>query len=320
MKTKTVSSRLLFIFLTAVLLFGMIFSGCASRSDSIEEGEFLGEIVMPEEEVAESSSDAKAMEAPAADRETGDEGLEESVSNVEAQYGDTAVEGNRKVIKTAYIEIEIESGKFEETMFELTALAEQNGGFVARSESYSDSEGNLTSGYITVRVPSNKYNSALDKIKAMGTIESISSSGQDITQEYVDLESRLRNYQAQEEVLLDLMAQSKRVSDSLEVQRELNNVQGEIEVIKGRMNYLDDMVSFSTIDVYFHEPEPIKTASDWGFVQALKRGLRGAVTAFNWMVMVLIATAPVWIVIGIILIIIWQIIRARKRRTGKEKK
>jgi hypothetical protein len=317
MKIKTVSSRLLFIFLTAVLMFGMIFSGCAARSDFVEEVSEEAEMPVPDEKLALETPE---VDMDVAEEQTAEARESEAAYNNEAQYGDTAVAGERKVIKTAYIDIEIESGKFEEAMFELTALAEQNGGFVARSESYSDSEGNLTSGYITIRVPSNKYNSALDKIKAMGTIKSISSSGQDITQEYVDLESRLRNYQAQEEVLLDLMAQSKRVSDSLEVQKELNNVQGEIEVIKGRMNYLDNMVSFSTIDVYFHEPEPIKTASDWGFVQALKRGLRGAVTAFNWMIMALIATAPVWIVIGILLIIIWQIIRARKRRAGKEKK
>jgi len=116
------------------------------------------------------------------------------------------------------------------------------------------------------------------------------------------------------------MAESKRVSDSLEVQRELSNVQGEIEIIRGRMNYLDDMVSFSTINVYFHEPEPIKTTSDWGFVEALKRGLRGAVTAFNWMLMAFIATSPVWIILIIILIIIWQVIRARRRRRERGEK
>ncbi|GAH01049.1 unnamed protein product, partial [marine sediment metagenome] len=144
------------------------------------------------------------------------------------------------------------------------------------------------------------------------------SAGQDVTQEYTDLESRLRNYQAQEEVLLDLMKQSKKVSDSLEVQRELSNVQEQIEVIKGRMNYLDDLVSFSTIEVYFYEPEPIKTAADWGFVEALKRGLRGAVRVFNGIVIALIVTAPVWILTGIIIIIVWQVIRARKRRRVKK--
>ncbi len=319
MKIKRLSSKLLFFFLAAVLIAGIIFTGCsrAVKTASDELGSFNREAEMAVMEEAVS-------EAPAADMEVMEEeagASEKTAIDSNVQYGETAVAVDRKVIKNAYLEIEIEKGKFQETMFELTNLAEQNGGFVTDSQSYSDSEGNLTSGYITLRVPSNKFNSALDKIKEIGTIRDISTSGQDITQEYVDLESRLRNYEAQEKILLELMEKSTKVSDSIEVQKELSNVQGEIEVIKGRMNYLDDMVSFSTISVNFHEPDPLKTATGWGFVEALKKGLRGAVTAFNWIVMVLIATIPLWIILGIAGLIVWQIIKARKRRRAiKEQK
>ncbi len=262
-----------------------------------------------------------AMEEAQAEGAAGEADVEEeAAADTEIQYGEVLVAGDRKVIKNVYIELEIEEGKFESTLFELTNLAEQNGGFVSNSQSNSDSEGNLTSGSVTIRIPSNKYSSALNKVKKMGTIKSTSSSGQDVTQEYTDLESRLRNYKAQEEVLLDLMKESKKVSDSLEVQRELSVVQEQIEIIKGRMQYLDDLVSFSTIDVYFHEPEPI-TVAGWGFVEALKRGLRGAVNVFNGLVVILIITSPVWILIGIILLIVWRVIKARKRRrAGKEQK
>lgn len=313
MKIKKMSSGFFALFLIAVLIIGIIFAGCARASDALEEA-VSEEMGLARETPAESPAAEPEM-----DMEMSDEAvLEKSAADTTAQYGETPVSGDRKVIKTAYIEIEIETGKFDGTMFELTNLAEQSGGFVASSQSYSDSEGNLTGGYITLRVPANAYNPALNRIKEMGTVKNSSSSGQDITQEYVDLESRLRNYEAQEEVLLELMKESKKVSDSIEVQRELSNVQGEIEVIKGRMRYLDDRVSFSTIDVYFHEPDPIKTATGWGFLDALKRGLRGAVTAFNWIVMALIASAPVLIIIGIILIIVWLAIRARNRRRARK--
>ena len=315
MKIKRLSSKLLFFFLAAVLIAGIIFTGGCRASNTASE-EYVSFDRVAEEAVME--------EAPAAEMEFAEEeagASEKTAVDSNDQYGETAVAGDRKIIKNAYLEIEIEKGKFQETLFKLTNLAEQSGGFVSDSQSYSDTEGNLTSGYITLRVPSNKFNSALSKIKGMGTLKSSSTSGQDITQEYTDLESRLRNYEAQEEVLLELMKKSTKVSDSIEVQRELSNVQGEIEVIKGRMNYLDDMVSFSTINVNFHEPDPVKTAAGWGFVEALKRGLRGAVTAFNWIVMVLIATIPLWILLGIVGLIVWQIIKARKRRRAiKEQK
>lgn len=304
MKIKGSLSKLLFILLSSIFVFGMIFTGCF-RSAAEEEA------------VAAEVEAVREEEAPAMEMAEEFSVEEKIAGNAEIQYGEVPVAGDRKVIKTAYIELEIEVGKFESTMFGLTNLAEQNGGFVSNSQSYSDSEGKMTSGSVTIRIPSNKYNSALNRVKEMGTVKSTSSAGQDVTQEYTDLESRLRNYEAQEEVLLDLMKESKKVSDSLEVQRELSNVQEQIEIIKGRMQYLDDMVSFSTIDVYFHEPEPI-TVAGWGFVEALKRGLRGAVNVFNGLVVAIIITAPVWILIGIILIIVWQVIRVRKRRRARK--
>ncbi len=311
MKIKSLSSKLFLIFLAAVLVTGIISAGCFRSAATATSDEAEAPREMPAMEEVPAQGEMTAAEGSAT--------LEEKAADTDntTQYGETVIAGDRKVIKTAYIELEIEKGKFDETLFALTSLADQSGGFVSNSQSYSDSEGNLTSGYVTIRVPSNNYNSALDRIKQMGTIKSISSSGQDITQEYTDLESRLRNYQAQEDVLLELMKKSTKVSDSIEVQRELSNVQEQIEIIKGRMNYLDDMVSYSTIDVAFHEPEPITTGDGWGFVEALKRGLRGLVTVFNALVVALIATAPVWILIGIILIIVWQAIRARKRRRAR---
>lgn len=310
MKIKGSLSKLLFILLSSIFVFGMIFTGCfrsaAEEAAAVEEeAEFYRE---PEAVMVE---EAVEMEKEYAEEE-------KIAGDAEIQYGEVPVAGDRKVIKTAYIELEVEVGEFEDTLFELINLAEQNGGFISNSRSYSDAEGNLTSGSVTIRIPSNKYSSIINKIKEMGTVKSTSSAGQDVTQEYTDLESRLRNYQAQEEVLLDLMKQSKKVSDSLEVQRELSNVQEQIEVIKGRMDYLDDLVSFSTIEVYFYEPEPVKTAADWGFVDALKRGLRGAVSVFNGLMMFLIAASPVLVIITIILIVIWQVIRARKRRRVKK--
>ena len=83
------------------------------------------------------------------------------------------------------------------------------------------------------------------------------------------------------------------------------------------MNYLDNMVSFSTIEVYLHEPEPITTTTGWGFLEALKRGLRGAVTIFNGIVVFLIAVSPILVVIAIILVIIWLAIRSRRRRRAR---
>ena len=313
MKIQKVSKRLLLLFILFTAVASLVFTSCGifSRSEESVEGGFY-----------EETKAVALEEAPAMEMSEGDFAAEEeSVYRDDAQYSDTPNTADRKVIKTAYLEIEVGEGKFQKALFDLTRLADNNGGFVSNTQSYSDADGKLTSGSITIRIPHDKYNSALDTIKDMGTVESIAVSGQDVTQEYTDLESRLRNLNAQEEILLDLMSQSDDVGDSIEVQRELSYVMEQIEVIKGRMNYLDNLVSFSTIDVYMHEPEPIATSSGWGFLEALKRGLRGAVSVFNGILVFLIAASPIIVIIAIILVVIWLIVRSRRRRrVGKEKK
>ena len=305
MKIKSISSRLLIILSLTILIFGMVFIGCRAQAAPNAA-----------EELAVSSRDMDMVEEEESFAESEAAGEEEAVAP-DKGIGEVSVTGDRKVIKTAYIELEIKAGEFDEILSRLTNLAEQNGGFISNSQSNSDSEGNMTSGNITIRIPSNKYISALEKVKDMGTVKSTSGSGQDVTQEYTDLESRLRNYEVQEEVLLDLMTQSKKVTDTLEVQRELSIVQEQIEIIKGRMQYLDDLISFSTIDVYFHEPEPI-TATGWGFVESLKNGLRGAVKVLNWLAAAILFTSPLWILAGIILLIVWRVIKARNRRRARK--
>ncbi len=315
MNINKLSKRfLLFIIISAIVL-SIAFTGCGMRlEDTAGEGIF-------EEKEAMLLQEAPEMEMAAEDSAMEkDRAYSDEEYNSEVQYSDIPATLDRKVIKTAYMELEIEKGKFEKIIFNITRLAENNGGFISHTQSYSDVDGNLISGSITIRIPQDKYNSALDLVKEMGMVKSISVSGQDITQEYTDLESRLRNMEAQEEILLDLMAQSKNVSDSIDVQRELSHVQEQIEVIKGRINYMDNMVSFSTIDIYLYEPEPITSSSGWGFLKALKQGLRGAVTVFNTILVFVIASSPIFIFIVIILLIIWLIIRSRRRRRARIEK
>lgn len=309
MDVRTVSRKTALLLIVAVFSLALIFAGCGLRSAG-EDGEVFKE-----------TEALMVEEAPAMDMaEEEFYADEERAYSEDVQYSDTPNTVDRKVIKTAYLELEVEKGKFEKVLFDITRLAERNGGFVSHTQSYSDSEGNLTSGSITIRIPHDQYNPALDTLKEMGTVKSISVSGQDVTQEYTDLESRLRNLEAQEIILLDLMEQSRDVSDSIEVQGELSYVTEQIEIIKGRMNYLDNMVSFSTIDIYLFEPQPISDDPGWGFLEALRRGLRGAVSVFNGILVFVIAASPIIAFIAIVLVIVWLIIRGRRRRRAKREK
>ncbi len=285
----------------ALLLLGSLAAGCAAVDDFVAD----------EAPVAEEPAYAEEMMEP-------EMAVQEEVRAGSADYVD-APQMDRMIIKSSYIELEVETGKFEEKLFTVSNLAEQNNGFVSHTESYSDAEGNISSGRIIIRVPAQMFDFILDEVRDLGTVRHISISGQDVTEEYVDLESRLKNLEAQEEVLLNLMEEARTVSDSIEVQRELSMVQGDIEVLRGRLNYLDDLVAFSTIEVYVSEPPTIRETPGWGFVDALRSGARGAVRVFDGMITALIVISPVLVLIAIILVIVWAIIKGRRRRREQKK-
>ncbi len=223
-----------------------------------------------------------------------------------------------KLIKNGYMEIEVDKGKFQQIFFEVSTLAEKYNGYVSNSQSYSDSEGNMTSGSVILRIDKQHFDTVVNKIKELGKVKNLNVYVQDVTQEYVDNQSRLTNLASQQKRLLQLMDQSVTVKDSIEVQRELSNVEGQIEVIKGRQNYLDNLIAYSTVEVYISEPVSVIDPSEGGFIGAVKRGARGALTALKVMTMALIAASPLLVIAGIIVIIIWQSIRARNRKRAKK--
>lgn len=322
MKTRIL--KLSISVISALLLLSFILSGCASfRSEVAQEMGVEGEKIsrdFAEAEVAMAAEEgvpaATFAEAPA-------EGEEVTQSELYTQAGSadiaTAQAISTKLIKNASIQIEVKKGEFERKLFEVAALAQQNNGYVSNSQSYSDSEGKMTSGVITIRIDKNNFDVVLSKLKEMGTVLNVSINVQDVTQEYVDNESRLRNLEAQQTRLLALMEKSATVKDSIEVQRELSNIEGQIEVIKGRQNYLDNLIAYSTIDVYISEPQPITEPSEGGFIGAIKRGARGALTVLRGLTMVLIAISPILVIAAIIVIIVWQSLRARNRRRARAK-
>jgi hypothetical protein len=321
---KRIKLKVLLGIILAILMVAAVLPACSTLKSAVN-GEttsagYSEDLAKNESFSAVETVPAVAPQGEAVAQEG--EAATDSAGNYYAEGGSadstSSVISNGKIIKTASIQIEVKKGEFEKKFFEIASIAEASNGFVSNSQSYSDSEGNLTSGMITIRVEQKNFDAVVNKIKQLGTIKSVQLGGTDVTQEYVDLQSRLKNLQAQEQVLLELMKKSTKVSDSIEVQRELSNVEGEIEVIKGRMNYLDNMVSFSTIDVSLAEPQAITESTEGGFLGAVKRGARGALTVVRGMTTVLIVISPILILAAIILIIIWQSLRARNRKRAKQ--
>lgn len=296
---------------STILIASMLLSACAGapRSESVAAVSTTA-AEMPAEELKA----AEAAEAPAEAGVTG--GVDEVGTTAEPL---AIIE--RKIIKNASLSLEVEKGKFNETFDKITSLAEQAGGYISSSTSEAY-EGSLASGTITIRVPDVKFNDVLTKAKKLGKVLSINVSSQDVTEEYVDLESRLRNQEAQAAVLLDMMKKATTVQDSIQIQQQLSYIQEQIEIITGRMRYLDNLVSFSTIEIYVKEPDvkPPPTSIDLGMTEALRTAARVFISVTKGLLIFLAGFTPIAILGLIIFFIIWGIIKSRRAKRAQIQK
>ncbi|GAF06270.1 hypothetical protein JCM16418_220 [Paenibacillus pini JCM 16418] len=175
-----------------------------------------------------------------------------------------------------------------------------------------------------MKVPADGFSSFLGKIEKIKhkTIQR-SMEGQDVSEEYVDLESRLKAKQLMEEQYTAFMKKSTKTSDLVSFANELERIQTEIEQIKGRMRYIDQNVSFSTVELRLYQSEkdikntnevtpedPLSTRAS----NALQGSLTVLIDVLQWTVIILSGAVPVLIPIAIILIIVRLIRRSRRSR------
>ncbi len=155
-----------------------------------------------------------------------------------------------QIVKTAQLSVVVKKDTFEDAFQRATLVARRYGGFV---ESSSTAGTKSQSGTLLIRVPNASFESALRDLAGLGEVDGQSISGQDVTSQFVDLQARLRTWEAQESVLLDLMRQATSIEGTLRVQRELQDVQLRIEQIKGQLRVLENQTELSTIDVSMRE-------------------------------------------------------------------
>ena len=181
---------------------------------------------------------------------------------------------------------------------EIAQLAVSFNGYVVSSQ-VSGEEQDMR-GWISIRVPDDKFGQALTELRELAVrVTSESTDSRDVTEEYVDLQSRLKNAEATENQYLALLEKATDVDDILRIYDSLSRVRGEIEQIKGRIQYLERTSSMSLISVNL---EPVTTTkplvrAGWSALEVLKSAVRGIVIFGQWL-----GTIALWI---IILIPIW---------------
>jgi len=220
----------------------------------------------------------------------------------------TAVD--KKIIKTGSLSLKVEQA---ETAAEAIAnIAKVNKGEVASSNFYESTRG-VKSGAITIRVPYNNFDAAFSEIKKVATqVVSEASNAQDITAEYIDLEARLKNTQAEESSFVALLNRSGKIEEILAVTSEVARVRGEIEQLQGQIRYLNSQTDMSTITANLTEDVEIATASqDWRPWQVIKISVKRLIASgqnfIDGLIAFLIVVLPALIIYGLIIWLIYYV-------------
>jgi hypothetical protein len=244
------------------------------------------------------------------------------VSLEEADNARTAAEAfDRKIIRNAEVVLEVDDPG--EAQLGVSDIATQFGGFVVTSEmTMSGSSRRVT---ITMRVPAENFGEAIKALRAAGVkLLHEKVTGQDVTEEYIDLQARIRTKQALEAQFLEIMKQARTVEDALEVQRQIADVRGEIERLEGRRRFLENQSSLSTIKITLNGPTPVVHTSGTSFGDHVRRAFGDAIDTGSAIIIGFIrfvgVMTPVVLLIGVpaffVLRYLWR--RLRRRLAQRE--
>lgn len=215
------------------------------------------------------------------------------------------VNSQRKLIKTGNITFETKD--IDVTRRIIIDLVNQNNGYVASDNQYkSDDKVSVT---ISIRIPADKFDSILDEIaKGVEKFDSKNIRISDVTEQFLDIEARLKTKKTLELKYLEILKRARTVREILDVERELGKLRSDIESTEGRLKYLQNQVSFSTLNITFYKQNSTSEASFIGKVsKAFKTGFENIKDFFLYMI-------NIWPFI-IILFLVFFYLRKRRLRT-----
>jgi hypothetical protein len=211
--------------------------------------------------------------------------------------------GDRKIIRTG--ELHFEVGDLDAARGRILEQVKATSGYVE-----GDDRNNYGSSFtvrLRVRIPATRFDAFLSTLSGLGTLQNQDISANDVTEEWVDVEARLGAKKAVEQRYLEIVTQAKKVSEVLEVERELGNVRTEIESMEARMRSLRDQVAMSTLTITCTKPQPNNEVLAPHFGVALKEGW------FN-LVRAIASVLQVWPFVLLGSGLLWWLVRRWKGR------
>jgi hypothetical protein len=293
------------ISITALLLF--VYSGCGHK-ESIQQNQ-------PIENV--SSKTAGINEDVGAAPNTRTMQIVDALQMQEKELTERYIyntQDKRMIIRSGTMSMEAD--KYDETENKVKDIVKGFGGYVTNTSSTLNTNGKKQ-GSVTIRVASDKFDAVITEISKIGKVMNQNITGKDVTEEYMDADARLKTQRELESRLLKLLAEkTARLTDIVEVEQKLSGVRENIERAEGRMRYLKDQASYSTLIISISEPGLLVISTGGGFFyemgEAFSKGLKGFTSVLGGIITVLIALLPLIILVSIAVYLVIKYFKRRK--------
>lgn len=288
----------------------MLYSGCQKKDKEITTIQPSG--TTEEREMLKTEQTPTSMQKMT----TGDRQSDKQIGNIEDQGSQIKDVTKRMIIRIGTMSVEVE--KFDDAAAKVTDIVKKNGGYISNTTSSQNSSGKRQ-GTLVLKVPAEKYDGLIAEVSTVGKVMNQNINANDITEEYIDLEARLKTQRELEARLLKLLSEkTARLTDIVEVEQKLASVRQIIESIDGKMRHMRNQSEMSTLTLSLYEPAILQTSSGGGFFyelgQGVKKGLRGFTEILAGMITLFIALLPIIILVLVIFWIIRRIIKKRKQK------
>lgn len=295
----------------ALILAGMMVlaAGCGSSS-----------MMATESTVSENSAAMDtAMDTAYAGSQYEEDDSEETAMD---SGSDAASENGRKLIRTIYLSLQ--TTDFDSVLSDLSAKTTELGGYIENSSVSGNSYYYQSTRYAsyTIRIPSEQLDQFVTVVSDLGNVTQKNESVEDVTLQYVDVESRKKALETEQERLLELLAQAENMEDLLAIESKLSDVRYELENYGSQLRMLDNQIDYSTVNVDVDEVERVSDTGEKSFFGEIKDRFGNSLYTvgrdLREFVIVVLGSLPILIVWAVVIVVI--VLAVRKIFRGKKKK
>lgn len=301
-----------------IISISILITACSNEARDSESSSDQANLNTEEKSSQENSSVSSGAGDDAVSEDSGSQERDATSQNGEAS------DVNRKIIYTANLRIEVKN--YQKAINNIQNQVADRDGYIVESNMRGGSEDGSTNGQITARIPQEQFREFVQLVEE-GSSEVLESSisGQDVTEEYIDLESRLKSKRVVEKRLLSFMEQAEKTEDLLTISDDLAKVQEEIEEITGRMNYLQNKADLATVTIHIQEKNVTISSineedlNTWEKTkQQFMKSINVLISAFSSLFVFFIGNLPVLLILGAAGLAIFFIIKRRKRSSRED--